>query len=655
MTLQIVSQSKARSAQALYRFTRPQLEFLESNLESLTLGVTTARAVRRARDQYKVVTRLDGAPQVERKGKFLGAPISHRDLAKTLQDVGEDSIVVVFGIGCGQSARTVRSMCRVPVLVYEPDPSVLRSVLSFGPLALGDVPIVSGLSDLAWYWRQFKGRELNVRVVVTPGYREAYPQDVRAFLDEVPSLLQRTAISRATYNCRAQVWVRDILDNLDCLVTAPPFLRLENAYAGIPAFIVGAGPSLDKNIQHLRDAAKRGIVFATNSGALALARHGIEPQVVVCIESIDCSDKLRQLPCLERSIRAFSLSAAPENLTVGNGPLLPLHEAISQIDGPLQQLTGVSGVLTLGSVSTTALSLARICGCTPIVLVGQDLAYTDGSTYAEGTGYESSEAQVDEDSGRVNMKWNTESRRVHGTQQGAFARSEKLRMVERWGGGKPVASTVAFSAVRQWFEGLARLLNNTTDRPRLINATEGGGRITGYEELPLADVVDGLPVRKNLTPQQLAAQAALDWRAPSAQFLIDWLNGLRRQARTVQLRARRCRRIANYARRAMRSGDSQVVMIAYARLDAAEQNLRASVWQCPMVDAWSHRAVDKAVGDPFPATEDAQKIALNAMVRSARVAGAVERSAKEFRQYMSLGRKRLEAQIAATKQESPEA
>lgn len=638
MTLQIVQTPNPRSPQAQYRFNKPTLEFLDSNLESLTLGVGTARAIRRAADKYKVSTLSDGAPIVEVGSFVLGRPLSHREVARSLEDIGEDSVVIVFGLGTGQAVRAVRSMCRVPVLVYEPDASVLQSVLSYGPLAMGDVPIVCGLSELAWHWRKFKSRELNVRVVVTPGYRQAYREQVQSFLEEVPSLLQRTAISRSTYNCRAQIWVRDILDNLPRVLNSPPFLRLENVYAGVPAFVVGAGPSLDKNIHHLREAVSKGIVFATNSGAMALARHGIEPQVVVCIESIDCSENLKKLPCLDKSVRAFSLSAAPASLAVGKGPLLPLHEAIPQYDGPLQQLTGVSGVLTFGSVSTTALSLARIAGCSPIVLVGQDLAYTDGATYAEGTGYEASAARVDEQSGRVHFDWSAERLRSHGTSRGSIPKWENFQKMPRWGGGQPVASTVSFSNIRDWFEGLAILLKNAVDPPRLINATEGGARIEGYEEIPLQQLLSSLPTRHDLAPEALAARANLDWRAPTAQYVDEWLSSIGHGVQEVERKARRCRRVASYARRAMRVGDSQVVVTAYSRLDVAERELRQAVLNCPMVDAWSHGAVTQASGKPLANTDDARKKALHAMGRSIRVAMAIERSAKALCKQLSLSR-----------------
>ena len=162
------------------------------------------------------------------------------------------------------------------------------------------------------------------------------------------------------------------------------------------AFIVGAGPSLGKNCELLARAAKKGIVFAVNSSALALGRRGVTPQVVACMESIDLSELLSQVPYLDQVVRAFSLTAHPKTMRTGAGPLLPVYEGLPQF-APLIGLGRANGLAVCGSVSTLAFSLAQRLGCSPIVLVGQDLAYTDGQAYAAGTPYAGSRVKLSAD------------------------------------------------------------------------------------------------------------------------------------------------------------------------------------------------------------------------------------------------------------------
>jgi len=495
------------------------------------------------------------------------------------------------------------------------------------------VPVVSGISDLTKQWRDFAARLIDVRVLTTPGYYTAYPEEVKAFVEAIPTLLQRTAISKATYRNRAKYWVEDIIDNVELLTHAPPFLTLEGHYDGVPGFIIGAGPSLDKNIALVREAAKKGIVFATNSGAVSLARHGIEPQVVCCIESIDASSKLRDLFFIDRAVRAFSLSAAPQTLRTGAGPLMPVHEAIAQYNGPLEELTGHGGLPMAGSVSTIAASLARVLGCSPLVLIGQDLAYSDGRTYAAGTGYESSRAEIDAKTGTIHLKWNEEIIRVHGQDQGHARDREELRRVPAWGGEGEVDSGAGFAGVQHWFEATAELLRKIGSSIELINATEGGVRIAGFEDRRLSDVLAGLPDR-DITAESIERDARAAWTPITLQSIHDWLEKHAGTSRAVIRAARRLRRYASLGARATAAANPDLVTRVYNRMEHAEAELRVAVAACPLVDAWAHRAVDTAMlgsGEPESTLEvGPHRAAMDSSTKSARIAGAVEQAAREL-------------------------
>lgn len=626
--------------------------FLEANLASLRLSADAQARVRASEPLGRVEHLEDGSPFIQAGTERLGLPIGPAEIFSQVQDVESHHVVVVFGVGTGQVVRAVRAMCRVPIVVYEPDPALLRSLLEYGPLDLGELPLACGIADLERVWREFAARLIDVRVVTTPGYVKAYPDAVRAFVEAIPSLLQRTAISKATYQNRARTWVEDIIDNVELLSDAPPFLTLTGRYAGVPAFIVGAGPSLDKNIQLLSEASRKGILFATNSGAVSLGKHGVTPQVVCCIESIDSSSKLAELPFIDTSVRAFSLSAAPRTLRTGKGPLLPVHEAVAQYNGPLQELTGHGGLPMSGSVSTVAMSLARVLGCSPIVLVGQDLAYSGGRTYATGTGYEGSRAEINEQSGVIRLDWNAEALRVHGESQGAHRTEEELRRVPAWGGQGEVDSGAGFAGVQHWFESTAELLAEAGSSIRLINASEGGVQIAHYEELPLARVLEELPEHP-ITAARIAADARAAWEPISSARVLSWLEAQARAAREVRRVARRLRRYADHAGRVTLVGRPERVTRVYDRLDQTEAELRRAVAAGPLVDAWSHRAIDVALLEPVEPVESPSaesgphRTAQHANQRSSRVARAIEQGAGELEQRILEAAARVEQRSLA--------
>jgi hypothetical protein len=625
---------------------RPRYRFLDINLESLRIPEGTRIAVRAAEPSGHVEVLEDGTTYVRTASARLGAPLSPGDVMGQLGETSVHHVVVVFGLGTGQVPRTVRAICSVPIIVYEPDPAVLRAVLEHGPLDLGNIPIVTNIADLTKIWRDFAARLVDVRVLTTPGYYLAYPAQVREFVDAIPTLLQRIAISKATYQNRAKTWVQDIIDNVELLTHSPPFLTLTGRYTGVPGFIIGAGPSLDKNIHLLREAAKKGILFATNSGAVSLAKHGVDPQVICCIESIDSSSKLAGLPFIDRAVRAFSLSAAPGTLRTGTGPLLPVHEHIAQYSGPLEDLTGHGGLPMSGSVSTIATSLARVLGCSPLVLVGQDLAYSGGRTYATGTGYESSRAEVNEQTGIIRLKWNDEVIRVHGHAQGATRDQEELRRVPAWGGEGEVDSGAGFAGIQHWFTTTVELLKKQDSPTECINATEGGVHIDGWEDQRLADVLAGLEER-GITPQSIEDDARAAWTPISLDSIIDWLEAHAVASREVHRVARRLRRFATLGARVTASGNPRGVSRVYECMERTEAALRESVAHCPLVDAWAHRAVDVAMIDRNESLTHYEvgphRAAVDANEKSARVARAVEVSARELDDALTKAAVRLRA------------
>lgn len=616
--------------------------FLAQNLESLDVQPSTRQRVLESPPLGTVLCKRDGTSVIQVGAQYLGAPLSHDELSLRLRDCDESWVVVIFGLGTGQIVRNVRARCRASIMVYEPDPGLLRRALEYGPLDLGGIPIVSSARDLSKAWYEAGKQQQLALVLVTPGYGTNYLAEAEACSNAVRSLVQRVTITKNTYQKRAQSWIQDIIDNVSLTSEASPFLALADSYKNVPAFIVGAGPSLDKNIELLRAAAKKGIVFATNSSSAALAERGIEPQVLACLESIDVSANLAKLPFIDRSVRAFSLSASPHTLRTGQGPLLYMHEAVPQYAGPLCDLTQVPAVAACGSVSTAAVTLAFRLGCSPIVLVGQDLAYSEGRAYASGTGYESSRAQLSPERGVIELKWNDTLLAAHGTSHGRRHEQEPLLMLDAWGGQGKVATGPSFTAVQSWLEGTAGLLKDAGSSVRLINATEGGVRVAGFEEKTLAEVLEGLPVL-DITSAELAERARSTRPPLPPEHVRSWLELQTQGSVKVRRTARRLWRLADHARRVTRRGEPLAITIAYTRLEQAENALRRIVAQFPLIDAWCSAAVQQALEvDQGTNVAGAQQLAEHSTNKSVQVARAIEGAARDLARALSESARRLE-------------
>lgn len=605
---------------------------LDENLVALDIKGRTKNQVLEATPRGKIVRQDDGNPVIVVDGQVLGAPGDEISRARTLANItsSKNCVVVMLGLGTGHSLRELRVRTECPILVYEPDPGLLRTVLEWGPSDLGgSVSICTDLVDLRLYWSTVRVTRPEVTLVCTPGYKRAYPEAEAELAKAVQGLIADSHISENTHYLRARTWLSDIFANLEHLVGRTTFLALQDRYRDVPAFIVGAGPSLEKNVELLGDAAKKGIVFAVNTSGRALAKRGIVPQVLACLESIDLSADMGGLPFIDEVVRAFSLTGSSVHMTTGRGPLLPTYEAIRACL-PLAELLGQPGLMVGASITTSTFMLAERLGCNPIVLVGQDLAFTGNQAYASGTRYEGSTVKVD-DAGRIVHNWSQEKIAAHGTTAGKLPQTQPHQDVPAWGGQGVVASTMSFTSVRDWLATAADLVHRIKPDLRIVNATEGGAHIPNFEEVPLAQILHGLPER-NITSGQIADDAARLGKAVTRAQIRDWAEAQIGRVRQAKEAAVLVDKLVKKALTELDAENPELVNRSFRRLESAEKALRQACVEQPFIEAWSSAELQRIA---FASThakieKSAQAEAEHALCSEGKIAEMVIRSTEEL-------------------------
>jgi hypothetical protein len=605
--------------------------FLHENLDALAITSRTRELILAASPRGKVVRRSDGSPAIAVDELTLGAAPDERTHHAWRTRLGpiREGVILVFGVGTGHAVRELRERTGARLVVFEPDPGVLRTVLESGPSDLGGVPIFCDRHELKTVWPMLAGASAATQMVVTAGYAQAYEADVREVTDIVHMLVQDVTVVENTRHLRYREWIRHALENAKHLTSTSPFLALAGAYANVPAFIIGAGPSLQKNAALIAEASKKGIVFCVDVAGRVLAAHGAEPQVLCCLEGLNLSHHMKALPWIDRVVRAFSMSANPASLALEGGPLLPFFETIPAF-AALSQLTKVRPVVVGGSVSTVAFSMAQQIGCSPIVLVGQDLAYTNGQTHAKGSALDASRVDVDPRSGRVTIAWSDEVRRIRqGSELGAAPESEVLFETEAWGGEGRVASTPTFNAYRLWFEVMADALRSSGN-VRLVNATEGGSRIRGFEERTLRSVLDELP-ELGITSAKMIAEARERRPPVPAAELRDWAREQARLARAAGKLASRLDDAARQTRKKLDPKNPRAVRERFDQLADLENELREACKRQPMLEAWAYADLQNAQkAHSRPTGEDMKDDAAWSLETEARVARTIARAAREL-------------------------
>ena len=359
----------------------------------------------------------------------------------------------------------------------------------------------------------------------------------------VEHMAHRAMVNGNTARFRSRGWTENLLRNFHALLE-PSFGAYTNGLRGVPAFIVGAGPSLDEDVEHIRGLGSKGLVIGINAAARLLEPGG----VAMTVEGNDVRHKLGELG--EGIIRAFSLFTPAEVLNHGSGPLLPIFSA--ELAAIPEWLTGYQRLACSAFGGTAAVSLAERLGCDPIILVGHDFHLRDGGRiYPECLGIGETRARRDGKYWRY--EWDEKLR--------SQPRQNPIRGEDYYaeisdGKGGVLASTPDLVGVAAWMSQVTERVEGRT----FIQATAGGAPIKGWQSRGLGEL--GLPdCDYELSPAE---------NGLSAGMLLAWLEGQMRATEIVFAQAERLER---------------------EQSRAAIESLRTALRGALLVEPWCHPSV----------------------------------------------------------------
>jgi hypothetical protein len=167
---------------------------------------------------------------------------------------------------------------------------------------------------------------------------------------------------------------------------------LKGKFRNIPAIICGAGPSLQSSLPHLRGLHDHALIIAGGSTIAALSNQGIQPHLGIAIDpNAEEFDRLKIASSYEMPL-IYGTRLQPDVFNTTNsergylisdtgGPCERYFEKQMELEGdPIGPELGSEAL----SVTTLAIALAVEMGCSPILLNGIDLAYSEQNRYAEG-------------------------------------------------------------------------------------------------------------------------------------------------------------------------------------------------------------------------------------------------------------------------------
>lgn len=374
-------------------------EILSGNIAALTEAQGSCPRLGSLREALRVRPMADEVA-VDLQTDAGWQPIDFADAA-TAQEwlknaLGRDGTqLVIAGIGTGRVLDRADAIGLKKVVVIETDPGIATLFLSRrdwrawirdGRLRLLTGPDFRGAADAA---RIFDGLQ-DLPVAAHPRRAGLEPRAMDAAVaigDRIAKNARANGEARRKF---AGPYLLQTLGNLPAIAREAGVEALDRAFAGVPAVVVGAGPSLDGNLEALRDVQDRAVIITADTALGPLIGAGIRPHLAVAADSsalnarhlASVADVAGVALVAEGSVHPTALDRfAGRTFTF----LVSGHDP-----WPWLRAAGIArgGLRTWGSVLTSAFDLARRLGCDPIVFAGADLAFTGGRPYCRGTIYD---------------------------------------------------------------------------------------------------------------------------------------------------------------------------------------------------------------------------------------------------------------------------
>ncbi len=178
---------------------------------------------------------------------------------------------------------------------------------------------------------------------------------------------------------------RNFYSNMLRLAETTGAKSMFGAFKDVPAIICGAGPSLDPQIDFLKELDDKALIFAGGSAINALTKKGMMPHFGASIDPNPTqAERMREHQGYELPIffkgrthrKAFEALHGPKVYLCGNN-MYPVTDWIEEKLG-IEEPTLTEGY----NVLHLLIDMATKFGCNPIVFVGMDLAFTDMKSYS---------------------------------------------------------------------------------------------------------------------------------------------------------------------------------------------------------------------------------------------------------------------------------
>ncbi len=424
--------------------------------------------------KVKIETARDGhkVPVVETEEKtiHLGSMYDGRYAASVWCDKNlseRSGSLILVGIGDCQIALEAAKRLKDHLLVFEPDKSIfdkMKTTSLYKKLqGMPNTEISNDKNKIeTWMNRIFNEDTFeDLDFYVHPGYQL---KELEETIDEIREMskekIKELISFRASMVVISDSMITNILKNYPKMKDSMLLSRLQRVWdPRIPCIIVGAGPSLNKNIDLLKEVGNKACIICLDTAYKALKERGIRPHIVCTVDAkkpLEVFGDPDEWDSWDIPMAAIA-SSRPEIVDMAKGNIIWCAESNTYARTIRGEMGGDEGLFPLDyGVSSMGIATAVSLGANQIVFIGMDLAYSEDK--------KSHACTVEDDFSKF------ENETVEGYYGGVvYSRGDWLQM-------------------KRWIEIIAE----NDNWGRYIDATEGGAKIQHMPQMTLERVISYL-------------------------------------------------------------------------------------------------------------------------------------------------------------------
>lgn len=404
----------------------------------------------------------------DEKNIYLGSKYNvKKDIEKFLKDMGEynkESIFICFGLGAGEHIKELLSATEENIIfILEQDNKVISAFIKEKEnleLLKKDRIILSNFygTDITGLFQLMIPKEQanNTNFAFFANYKRVYEKEAIEAYKIYADFLRSALIEVNTMIVHSKHFYKSFMKNLKYILNSIPVNNLKSKYdKNMPAVVVSAGPSLEKNIHFLKEYKDKCVIITGGRTLKTLLDLGIKPDYVCVVDPDVPAYNVMQATFNCTSPLLFCEYTYSDILRDYNGEKVFFND-IGMLGMQKEFLNyDVDNIYEGGSVAHVCAGLGIYIGCDPIVFIGQDLAYTNDKAHASSTG----DTVVIED--------------------------KKMMYVEDIN-GEMIKTDSVLNYYRVKFEEMVTFFKENN----FINSTEGGANIKGTRIIPLKKTLE---------------------------------------------------------------------------------------------------------------------------------------------------------------------